>query len=287
MHSGRAGKNSAKTNGSGGTTALSPSDDVLSQCLVEARLDARLQEQYPGDLPKTLEQAYNVQAASTSRWPDDVAGWKVARLPPADRERFNQDRLAGPVFRSTVCATEAGGSAVAKIFDGGFAAIEAEIVLEIGRDIAPDCNADPHDDLASLVAKAYCGAEIASSPMPFVIELGATSIISDLGINTGVVVGPEIAGFIELAKDALTTSVSVDGNVVGSASPGPVTGTPFDALRFLIAHCSEQGVALPAGSWVSTGMITGVHPVQVGCTARVDFGDLGWFDVAFEAIGPR
>ena len=265
----------------------SQDDEVLSNRLVEARLGARVLEDFPGQLPTTLEQAYRVQRASMANWPDAVAGWKVARLPPDDRARFSQERLAGPVYRSTVELVESGAEATARIFDGGFAAIEAEIVLELGADVSPDFDFRDPAKLAGLVSKAFCGAEIASSPMPFVIELGAMSIISDMGINAGVIVGPEIEGFLSPETNALETMVSIDGALVGNASPGPITEVPFDALRFLIEHCAADSVALPRGTLVSTGMITGVHEVRVGSKARVDFGDQLWFDVVFEAMQGR
>jgi 2-keto-4-pentenoate hydratase len=267
--------------------AHSREDQALSERIVNARLEATVLNEFPGQLPTDLQQAYSVQAASIAQWPDEVAGWKVARLPPGDRDRFAQERLAGPVYRSTVETAEPGTEIVAHIYDGGFAAIEAEVVLELGEDVPRDFDTSNDSDLAGLVAKAYCGAEIASSPMPFVIDLGAMSIISDMGINAGVIVGPEIADFMSLPDDALSVGVTVNGEVVGQADPGPVSGSPFDALRFLIDHCNAQDIRLSRGSLVSTGMITGVHDVTVGCKARVDYGKFGWFDVAFEPIGRK
>jgi 2-keto-4-pentenoate hydratase len=264
--------------------AHSREEQALSERIVKARLEAMVLEEFPGQLPADLEQAYSVQAASIAQWPDEVAGWKVARLPPGDRDRFAQERLAGPVYRSTVQAVASGSEIITQIYDGGFAAVEAEVVLELGQDVPRDFDTAKDSDLAGLVAKAYCGAEIASSPMPFVIDLGATSIISDMGINAGVIVGPEIADFLSLSDDALSVRVTVNGEVVGEADPGPVSGSPFDALRFLIDHCHARGIRLAKGSLVSSGMITGVHDVTVGCKARVDYGKFGWFDVSFEPV---
>lgn len=286
MHPRNVGHGSAGATGFGSPAGLSPDDEALARRLVEARLDARVLDEYPGQLPTTIEHAYAIQAAAIAQWPDEVVGWKVARLPVSDRDRFAKDRLAGPIYRSVVRAVEARSGTVAHIFDGGFAAIEAEIVFELGRDVPPDLQAG-EEDLANLVSKAFCGAEIASSPMPFVIDLGAMSIISDMGINTGQVVGPEIADFVVLPADSLAVSVSVDGEIVGEANPGAMTGAPLDALRFLMDHCNEYGIELAKGTLVSTGMITGVHAVSVDSNARVDFGNQGWFDVAFEPISRK
>lgn len=265
--------------------SLSKQDDAVSARLVEARSNAALLAQFPGELPESLEQAYAIQSAAITRWPDAVAGWKVARLPPHDRGRFPAERLSGPVFKSMVRTAPDGSNTATPIFDGGLAAIEAEIVLELGVGLAPELAERTDEELAALVSRAYSGAEIASSPMPFVIDLGAMAIIPDLGINVGVIVGPEIENF--RAADSLTTRVTVDGEVVGEANPGAVVGDPLQALRFLIDNCASRGIELPEGTLVSTGMITGVHDVRVGSVAHVDFSSVGSFDVTFEAFSGK
>ncbi|MEQ8205729.1 MAG: hypothetical protein RIA65_06105 [Woeseia sp.] len=237
-------------------------------------------------MPTSIDQAYEIQFASIAQWPDDVAGWKVARLPPHDRGKFPAERLAGPVFARTVREVEAGAKSVGQIYEGGFAAIEAEFILEIGMKIPPSDREWSDQDILEHIAAAYGGAEIASSPMPSAIELGCMAIIPDLGINTGIIVGPEIPEFESLSADALSIRVSVDGGVVGEARPGPIAGAPFEAIRFLIGHCGRHGIELPAGSLVSTGLLTAAHEVTVGSIARVDYGPFGWFEVEFEAA-PR
>lgn len=259
-------------------------DRAIAKRLVEARLHARTLDEFPGELPTSLEQAYGIQAASVRLWPDDVVGWKIARFPPVDRGRFLAERLFGPAFRSTVHRIESGSVAESRIHDGGFAVIEAEFVLELGAAIPPSDRIWSNGELSGYVSKAFGGAEIASSPMPGVIDLGGMAIIPDLGINVGVIAGPEIEDFESLAADALRVSVLVDDKVVGESQPGPITDDPFEALRLLIEHCGHQRIELPKGTLVSTGLLTGAHDVTVGSTARVDYGPFGVFDVRFDAI---
>ena len=259
-------------------------DQAIAKRLVEARLHARTLDDFPGQLPTSLEQAYDIQAASVTLWPDDVVAWKIARFPPVDRGKVAAERLFGPAFRSMVRRVEAGSATDAKIHDGGFAVIEAEFVLELGAAVQPGDNRWTIDELSGLVSAAFGGAEIASSPMPGVIELGGMAIIPDLGINVGVIAGPEIEDFASLPADALRVQVSVDDKLVGEARPGSITGDPFEALRQLIEHCGRQGITLPKGALISTGLLTGAHDVTVGSTARVDYGPFGGFDVRFEAF---
>jgi 2-keto-4-pentenoate hydratase len=242
---------------------------------------------FPDRLPETLEQAYAIQTASIERWPDEVAGWKVAMLPVADRERFPSERLAGPVFRSLIHTVEAGSRKVLPVYERGFAAIEAEFVLELGVTVRPTGRDYSDEELAEIVTAVYCGAELASSPMAVVNQRGATSIISDFGNNAGVLVGPSIPDWRSRTLDSLPVTVTVDDSLVGSATAAAIPGGLLQALRFLVDHCATRGAELPAGTLVSSGAVTGVHDVQMQSIARIDYGSFGWFEVAFEPKTPR
>jgi 2-keto-4-pentenoate hydratase len=50
---------------------------------------------------------------------------------------------------------------------------------------------------------------------------------------------------------------------------------PLGAVRFLIAHLTARGIDNPAGFWVSTGAITGVHDVMPNQRVRAIFGSHG------------
>ena len=265
-------------------TSLSEEDDALSRCLIDARLKAQPLPDYPGQLPETLEQAYAIQAASIERWPEDVAGWKVAKLPPADRSRFSVERLVGPVFRPAIRKIEPGSCTVMPVYQGGMAAVEAELVLELGVTVPPSGKDYSDGELMELVSAVYCGAEIASSPMAVVNQRGATSIISDLGINAGVIVGPEITDWRSLPPGSPAVTVTVDDVLAGKAAVDAIVDGPLQALRFLMGISARHGCELPAGSLVSSGAITGVHDVRMSSIARVDYGSFGWFDLRFEPI---
>lgn len=267
--------------------SISESDDVISKCLVEARLNARALPDFPGRLPVALEQAYAIQTASIERWPDEVAGWKVAMLPLDDRKRFPAERLAGPVFRSLVHAVQPGSCTVVSVYEGGFAAVEAEFVLKLGTTITPSNHNYSDEELMDVISAVHGGAEIASSPMAVAVQRGATSIISDFGVNAGVVLGPEIPAWRSLPLDSLPASVTVDSVLVGEATAAAIPGGVLQALRFLIELSAWRQVELPEGTLISSGAVTGVHDVQLGSVARIDFGPFGWFDVAFEAKLPN
>ena len=261
--------------------------DAISRRLVEARLNAEALPDFPGILPATLESAYAIQSASITRWPDEVAGWKIGMLPEADRSRLSAERLAGPIYKSTIHTIQPGSSRSMPIYVGGFAAVEAEFVLELGVEVQPSDNNISDEQLTDMVSAMYVGAEIASSPMAAINKLGPTCVVCDFGNNAGLLVGPEIPDWSSRSLESLRAIVTVDDVVVGNATADAIPGGPLQALKFLVELCSTCGLALPRGTLVSTGATTGIHDVTVDSKSRVDFGDLGYFDVEFEAMSPK
>lgn len=267
-------------------TSISKRDDELSERLVNARLRAKPLRHFPGSLPTTLEQAYAVQSASIDRWHDKVVAWKVARLPEPDRGRFPAERLIGPVFESSIHTVASGSCAVMPVYQGGFAAVEAEYALMLGATIQPSDREYSDSEVADLISAVYGAAEIASSPIATLNDIGAMAVIPDFGGNFGLVVGPKVAEWRSLAPGSLIASVTVEGEKVGETTTPTIEHDPLQAVKALIAICASRGIELPKGTLISTGALTGVHDMAVSSTALLDFGEFGSFEVRFEAAAP-
>ncbi len=108
----------------------------IAEAFTSARTKGRAIDAYPGTPPATLAEAYAIQAAAIARWPDPVKGWKVARVNPAFAAQFPEERLIGPAFGPNVHHIEPGGTAQCPVFEGGFAAVEAEVVIVVAADSA-------------------------------------------------------------------------------------------------------------------------------------------------------
>lgn len=266
--------------------SLSKLDDAISERLVNARLRATPLSDFPGSLPVTLEQAYAIQSASIERWQDEVVAWKVAKLPAIDRDRFPAERLIGPVFRSSIKRIASDSFAEMSVYDGGFAAIEAEYALELGETVSPSDNEYSDSELVDLVSAVYGAAEVASSPLPMINSIGAMAVIPDFGGNCGLVIGPEIPNWRSLPAGSLTTSVTIDNVKVGETTTEAIERDPLQALRFLIELCGRRGIELLKGTLVSTGATTGVHDMGVSSSSQLNFGIFGSFEVRFEAATP-
>ncbi|MEM7283545.1 MAG: fumarylacetoacetate hydrolase family protein [Pseudomonadota bacterium] len=264
--------------------SLSDQDDEISKRLVDARLGAKVLPGFPGEIPDSLHQAYGIQFASIERWPDKVAGWKIGLLSPADRQKFSAERLAGPIFDSQIKTIVPDSSNQIQIYHGGFAAVEAEFVLEIGVDVPPVDTHFTDEDLKDIVAALYVGIEIASSPMADINKLGPPVVVSDFGNNAGLLLGPSVEDWRSRSLDSMVAKVFVDGELVGDASADAIPGGPLQALRFLLGLKASQGMTLPAGTLVSTGASTGIHDVTISSRARVEFGACGGFELTFESV---
>ncbi len=244
----------------------------ISAQFTAARAAGRSLPAYPGTPPATLAEAYAVQAAAIARWPDTLAGWKVARVAPAFAAQFPEERLIGPAFAANIHRPAAGEAAQCPVFEGGFAAVEAEVVIVVAQD-APAGKSDwTADTVAPFVASMHIGVEVASSPLATLNEVGPGAVISDFGNNWGVVVGPEIANWREL--DAIEVETFIEGQSVGVGKVVIKPG-PLGALAFTLNKRAQQGEILRAGDVISTGMITGVHDIRIGQQSRHVFAGCG------------
>jgi 2-keto-4-pentenoate hydratase len=254
---------------------------AIATAFREARLAGRALPAYPGELPSALEPAYTIQEIAIEGFPDTVVGWKVAGIRPDERALLGAERLAGPIFAMNLHRTEPGRVLGAPVFEGGFAALEAEFVIRVSRPM-PDGAPKRDDDLLGHIEALHAGIEIAGSPFAGLNDLGARGVVSDFGNNAGLVVGPVIPGWHALPLAALTARTSINGSLAGEGSAANVAGGPLGALRFLADHLAARGRPLRAGDLVSTGMTTGIHHVRPGDRATIAF--LGTIVMEIEAV---
>jgi len=240
---------------------------------VRARLTAVSLTDYPGTLPANLAEAYACQDVAIGCWPDRICGWKVARVPRTWQQQFTEERLVGPIFRRNFHRAAAAQSSAVQIFSGGFAAVEVEIGIFMGPAPPPDKTEWTSAEAAELVEHICIGAEIASSPLATLNDLGPGAVISDFGNNWGAIAGEPIADW-RVRPRQLQCEAFVNDLSVGRASVD-FPAVPLAAFAFALSKAARRGRPLRAGAYISTGMITGVHALRVGDRARLTFADCG------------
>jgi 2-keto-4-pentenoate hydratase len=248
---------------------------TIAQRFVAARQSGEPLGAFPGVLPCDLTSAYAVQDAAIELVSDAIAGWKVGLIGGDAAAVLGQDRLAGPIFFRTVREARAADPVGFPVFHGGFAAVEAEFLLRLGRDAPADKAAWTRTEARELVAAVHVGVETAGSPLAAINDLGPAAIVSDFGNNFGLIVGPALPRWRTTPVEQWHCETFVDGVAVGRGHAGVPPGGPFESLRFLLELSARRSRPLTAGAWVSTGAITGVHRIVAGQSARVSFGAAG------------
>lgn len=254
---------------------------AVSTALLDARRACVALDGFPAELPQSLEQAYAVQLCSISAWDAELVGFKVGGVPPKFQEQFPTIWQAGPMFADQKYFVESGESLEVTVFEGGFAAYEAELVFELKDLDKLNKPLETVEETRAFISRVYLGAEIASSPNPLVNDLGPGSIISDLGNNAGVVVGPEAPLSILDDFSKLEVVLHIDDVEIGRATPNSGENGPMGALRFILNHfISLKGkVDLPEKCLISSGAITGVHRSEAGTKSNIKFGDLAEYEL--------
>lgn len=246
--------------------------DLIAEQFVRARLAGQSLPQFPGKVPTTLAEAYGCQEAAINRFPDVIVGWKVARIGAAFAQQFPEERLVGPVFARNLQSARVGQIVDFPIFDGGFAAVEAEIVLCVNEDAPANKKDWTIDEAAELVRSFHLGVEVAGSPLATLNAIGPGAVISDFGNNWGVVVGSMVGEWRSI-EEIIALSF-IDDAFVGRGTAFIRQGA-LGGLAFALNRCAERGRPLRAGAMISTGAITGVHDIRIGQQSRHVFEGCG------------
>lgn len=261
----------------------------ISDALLSARRACVAIDGFPADLPQTLEQAYAVQMCSIPAWDADLIGFKVGGVPPKFQVQFPTIWQAGPMFADQKYAVKSGESIEVTVFEGGFAAYEAELVFVLKDLDKLDQPLTTIEQTHDYISAVHLGAEIASSPNPEVNNLGPGSIIPDLGNNAGVVLGPEAPLSILDEFSKLEVVLTIDDVEIGRATPNPGENGPMGALRFILNHfiAMKGQIDLPENCLISSGAITGVHQSHVGTKSTITFGDLAEYELRMVPRRPK
>jgi 2-keto-4-pentenoate hydratase len=260
--------------GSMGRVTTAEGSELLSiaRRFVAARRAAEALPDYPGAMPRALEIGYEIQDLAIAEDGDRIVGWKVGRIGEADVADYDVNRLAGPIFSRHIFDYR-GQSIAMPVFGGGFGAAEAEFLLRIGKAVPADKTSYTMDEAAALVDAVHVGIEIASSPFPGINVNGPAVTVSDFGNNNGLVVGPAIPDWRNSGFERWPVTLEIDGAEIGRATTETMLDGAVGAVRFLLELLSQRGIAVPAGTWVSSGAITGVHEVRPGQNVLARFGD--------------
>ena len=244
-------------------------EDLVAAQLVAARREGRSLTRFPGVVPASMAEAYQIQELAMSRWQDSLVGWKIGYIPADRRTAGEPDRLVGPIWRQQYhFGEEQVPAAEVGIFASGFAAVEAELVIRLGQDLpAHDARGWTAEEAADLEQHLLVGVEVASSPISEINSLGPTVIAADFGNNNGLVVG----SVLDWPSEApVQLACYIDGQLIGEGSAENLPGGIHHGLATALNLLASRGQPVPAGMVFATGAVTGIHPIGPEQHCRVE-----------------
>jgi len=247
----------------------------ISDTITQARLSCSSLSKFPGELPQTLEIAYRIQDLSMSKWHDELIGWKVGGIPQHLQAQFKGEHLCGPIYASNLKYCTDDSVIVMPVFEDGYAAIEAEFIVELGETSHLPSSGISEQQAINAIEKVYIGAEIASSPIQKINDLGPTAPISDFGNNSGMVIGRQIEDWQQIDMSTINVTVDIDGTIYGPTKTQAGLKGPIGATKFLIEQLKQRDHTIKPGTFISSGAITGVHDSYVGTKSTIYFEGLG------------
>ena len=245
--------------------------DARAQAFVDARLLIKALDEYPGQKPSSLVEAYRIQDNAIALWPEEIVGWKAGRITGQWAVDLGEDRLAGPVFRPQ-SHTYDGAAVEMPVFAAGFAAVEGEVVAVIGEDAPVNKIAFTIDEALAMIESLHIGVEVASSPFVGINDHGPLVTISDFGNNYGLILGDALPDWRDMDLDKWVFTTRINERVVGATSVAGIPGGPMESVRFLLENVARRGHPAKKGMCLLTGAVTGVHVAKVGDRATVGVG---------------
>ncbi len=203
-------------------------------------------------------------------------GWKIgATNPPARAALGLCEPFLGRLYRQMTSLSPARAT-----FRPGFhRAYEAEIALEIGRDL--DGRDGPYDAAAIRAStRAVAPAiELVGSTIAPGGPSGGAGLIADLAGHAQWIVGAWRTDFAALDLTEAEIALIVNGARVATGKGANVEGGPFGATAWLANALVALGRGLKAGEFVTTGTVIAPAPMGAGQAAVADFGPLGRVEI--------
>ncbi len=255
-------------------TAEPPDLDQAARLLLDLEQAGTVIDALPASMrPITARHGYGIQARLATHRGEPVVGWKIAATAAAGRRHINVDHpLAGRLFAPVVFDTDA----QIRLGANRMRVAEAEIVLKLGRDLAPRPVAFTEADVADAVESIHPGLELPDSRFADFTRVGAASLIADNACASQFVLGPGTPIGAPLADLAgLATTLLVNDEPISRGEGSDALGGPLKALTWLANTLRELDIALLRGQFVTTGVTGQPSTVAPGNRVCVDLGRYG------------
>jgi 2-keto-4-pentenoate hydratase len=240
-------------------------DATLARRIMEALVHARTHGGAADLSTELLNQvdmdtSLQVQQLTLDHLSRPAAAWKVAVLP--DGAVLSAPIADNLFFRAPAHLPR-------DLYGQG--GIECEIAFRIAGDLPPRPTPYSRGDVAACVESACVAVEVLNSRLATKFDSPRNAMLADMLSNAALVVGDPVREWHDSNFRTIPVQLFVRGESVLSRQGGHPNGDPFDGVIALANHLAARGLALKAGSYVTTGSFTGVHFAAPGDEIRVSF----------------
>jgi 2-keto-4-pentenoate hydratase len=227
-----------------------------ARLLMHARAGGLLPRLPPHAAPPDLDSGYAIQARVQTERGAPIHGYKIGMTDPAARRAAGLDApILGRLARNDV----RWAPAKIAVGDHHIRIVEAEVIFEIGADLAPGKTPVTAADVAAATSALYAGIEVCNSRF-MEDDVDWPSVVADNSNADLLIVGERLD---EDALDALLQGRELPvslalGGMREEGSTARVCGNPLDAVAWLANALAARGESLRAGQLVASGACTGL-----------------------------
>lgn len=246
-----------------------PADEIAT-LLAAARVSSQfLDPRTAFSPPQALSEAYEIQRAAFALRKAPVAAYKVGLTNLSAQQAMGaREPIVGRLAADDLIRAPARIRASRHL-----RIVEAEIVFEIGNDLAGS-NRYSRSDVIAAIANVYAGIEICNSRFgPEDVSL--LHLIADNSNADHLVLGDRLNGLRAVDLADLPVSLTRRNKPVVNGSAANVLGDPVASVIWLANWLATRGEALRRGQFVASGSCTGVTELDIGEAVVARFGEFG------------
>jgi 2-keto-4-pentenoate hydratase len=165
--------------------------------------------------------------------------------------------------------------------EDNFRVTEPEIVFRIGRTLPPRERPYDTDEVLAAVDAVHPGLEVVNPRLPKGFDDVVGWYIADGALNDAIVIGPPSRPLPRQDYARVAAVAQRNGTQVGSGVGANALAGPEIVLTWLSNDLSARGLALEAGSIVTTGVITEMFSAKPGDEITASFAGIGTVSARF------
>ncbi len=228
--------------------------------------------------PRSIDDAYRVQAAVTRRCARVAAGWKIGATSRATQALLGTpEPIVGRMFADTIVRSPA----IVRGQRPDVLIVEAEFAFTMRATLTPRAAPYAADEVVAAIGTMVPALEYIGSVFTRRPGRPITDVLIDNAGHGGLVLGTATTDWAPAALPAHAVRLEMDGRTVAAGDGSAVLGSPITCLVWLANALAARGIPLAAGEIVTTGTCTGAQTVERDVDIVGDFGAYGTVAMRF------